>query len=235
MRKVLIVEDDVSTNDRLKALVESVPDTEVIQAFDKVGAEEAMRLHTLALMVIDVRLGEGPKDKLSGLTLLNTLNGKPTVAIVVSGMPYDMLQDFAISLQAFEFINKPINELDFINKVERALVFHKQLLADLPAPQASGWPAGLEPDAKRKLHFRWKGRPVMLSITEMRLVHCLIEPPNTVVEYAKLGQQLLTATSRKAVNTAMTGVRNGFIDVDPNFDAIDSEPGKGYIWRTGHS
>jgi len=235
MRKVLIVEDDRSTNDLLKLLVQTIPDTDVIQAFDKASAEEAMRIHSLALMVIDVKLGEGPRDKLSGFTLLNMLNGKPTVAIVVSGMPSDMLPDLAISLQAFEFISKPINELDFINKVERALAFHKQLLADLPDPEASSWPADLESDSRRKLRFRWKGKPVMLTITELRLVHCLIEPPNTVVEYARLAEQLPSGKSRKSVNTAMTGVRNGFVDVDPEFDAIESEPGKGYIWRTGHS
>jgi DNA-binding response OmpR family regulator len=235
MRKVLIVEDDRSTNDLLKSLVQTIPDTDVIQAFDKASAEEAMRIHSLALMVIDVKLGEGPREKLSGFTLLNMLNGKPTVAIVVSGMPSDMLPDLAISLQAFEFISKPINELDFINKVERALAFHKQLLADLPDPEASSWPADLESDSRRKLRFRWKGKPVMLTITELRLVHCLIEPPNTVVEYARLAEQLPSGKSRKSVNTAMTGVRNGFVDVDPEFDAIESEPGKGYIWRTGHS
>lgn len=235
MQKVLIVEDDRPTSELLKSLVQGIPDTDVIQAFDKASAEEAMRLHTLALMVIDVRLGDGPKDKLSGFTLLKMLNGKPTVAIVVSGMPYDMLPDMAISLQAFEFISKPINELDFINKVERALAFHTQLVANLPDPQASSWPAGLEPDPKRKLRLRWKGQPVMLSITELRLVHCLIEPPNTVVEYAKLGQQLPSANSKKAVNTQMTGVRNRFMEIDPDFDAIESEPAKGYIWRTGHS
>lgn len=235
MRKVLIVEDDRSTSELFKSLVQSISDTDVIQAFDKSSAEEAMRVHSLALMVIDVRLGDGPKDKLSGFTLLNMLNGKATVAIVVSGMPSDMLPDMAISLQAFEFISKPINELDFLNKVENALAFHKQLLADLPDPQASSWPAGLESDSKRKLRLRWKDRPVMLSITELRLVHCLIDPPNTVVEYATLGKQLPSASSKKAVNTAMTGVRNRFIDIDPDFDAIESEPGKGYIWRIRHS
>jgi len=235
MRKVLIVEDDRSTNDLLKSLVLTIPSVEVIQAFDKASAEEAMRTHSLALMVIDVKLGEGPRDKLSGFTLLHTLNGKTTVAIVVSGMPSDMLPDFAHSLQAFDFISKPINELDFLNKVERALAFQKQLLADLPDSEASGWPEGLESDSRRKLRFRWKGKPVMLTITELRLVHCLIEPPNTVVAYARLGEQLTSGHSKKAVNTAMTGVRNGFVDVDPEFEAIESEPGKGYIWRTGHS
>ena len=235
MQKVLIVEDDRATSELLRSLMQSIPDTDVIQAFDKASAEDAMRLHTLALMVIDVRLGDGPRDKLSGFTLLKMLNGKPTVAIVVSGMPHDMLPDMAISLQAFEFISKPVNELDFINKVERALAFHKQLLADLPAPHASNWPEGLEPDPRRKLRLRWKGRPVMLSITELRLVHCLIDPPNTVVEYAKLGLQLQSANSRKAVNTQMTGVRNRFVDIDPDFDAIESEPAKGYIWRIRHS
>lgn len=234
MRTVLIVEDDRQLNDTLKSLVLRVKDTSVIQAYDKATAETALKANSLALMVVDVKLGEDPRDKLSGFTLLKMLNEKSTVAIVVSGMPEDMLPELAISLQAFDFISKPITELDFINKVEHALTFHEKLVRDAPEdPGSSAWPSNLEPDTKRKLGLRWKGRPVLLSLTELRLVHCLIEPPNTVVEYSKLAQQLKTTTSStKAVTTHMTGVRRRFLDVDDKFDAIDSEPGKGYVWRT---
>jgi len=234
MRKVLIVEDDRQLNDTLKGLVLKVRDTEVIQAHDRTSAETALRLSgTFALMVVDVKLGDDPREKLSGFTLLKMLNGMPTVAIVVSGMPDDMLSEFSISLQAFDFIGKPINPMDFVHKVELALSMHEQLLRDVPPDVApSAFPVGLTADPKRKLGLCWKTQPVMLTMTQLRLVHCLIDPPNAVVGYSALGRQLNTVTSSpKTIATHMTGVRGKFVDVDSSFNAIDSEPGKGYVWR----
>lgn len=233
MRKVLIVEDDRKLNDTFGQLVQRIKDTEVVQAFDKATAEQELRRSNFAVMVVDVKLGEDPREKLSGFQLLTMLSGKPTVVIVVSGMPNDMLPELAISLQAFDFLSKPINELDFIHKVEQALASYEQLVRDSPPATGATWPPGLDADPKRKLGLRWKGRSVPLTLTELRLIHCLIEPPNTVVGYSTLAQQLKTPTSgQKAVTTHMTGARAKFVDIDPGFQALDSEPGRGYVWRT---
>lgn len=234
MRKVLIVEDDRPTNDKLRSLVLSIEGTEVVQAHDRASAELHLRSEEFALLVADVRLGDNPKERLSGFSLLRVLGDRPTVAIIVSGMPEDMLPDMAISMQAFDFISKPIHDLDFINKVEHALSAHDELRRSNGAIQAQrAWPQELTQDPKRKLHLRWKNKQVLLTLTELRLVHCLLESPNAPVPYAKLAQQLKTPTDNpKTITTHMAGVRRRFVDVDDSFDAIDNEPGKGYIWRT---
>ncbi len=234
MHKVLIVEDDRTTNDKLKALVLSIPNTEVTQAHDRSSAEQQLRGDNFSLLVADVKLGDNPKERLSGFTLLRVLGDRPTVAIIVSGMPEDMLPDMAISLQAFDFLSKPINDLDFINTVEHALEAYEKLMRENSTLPANGaWPQELTQDSKRKLHLKWKNRQVLLTLTELRLVHSLLESPNIVVPYSKLAQQLKTPNNNpKTIATHMTGVRRRFLDVDEEFEAIDSEPGKGYVWRT---
>lgn len=234
MHKVLIVEDDRTTNDMLKELVLSIANTEVVQAYDRSSAEQQLRSESFSLLVADVKLGENPKERLSGFTLLRVLGERPTVAIIVSGMPEDMLPDMAISLQAFDFLSKPINDLDFINTVEHALEAYDKLMRESPpGPTNRAWPIELTQDSKRKLHLKWKGKQVLLTLTELRLVHSLLETPDTVVPYAKLAQQLKTPNNNpKTIATHMTGVRRRFVDVDEGFGAIDSEPGRGYVWRT---
>ncbi len=234
MRKVLIVEDDVSVNDNLKSLVLKIRDTEVRQAYNRASAEDFLRSEEFALLIADVKLGEDPRERLSGLSLLRLLGERPTVAIIVSGMPEDMLPELAISLQAYDFISKPISGLDFINKVEHALAFQEDLQRSNGDSNVSTLPKGLEHDPKRKFGLKWRHKPVLLSLTELRLVHCLIERPNTVVDYETLAEQLKgpIENTRKTINSHMTGARRNFTNVDENFDAIDSEPGRGYIWRS---
>jgi DNA-binding response OmpR family regulator len=231
--KVLIVEDDPQINRKLSELIATIPDTAVTQAYDRASAEEALKSTEFALLVADVRLGESAKDRLSGFSLLRTIGDKPTVAIIVSGMPEDMLPEMAISMQAFDFISKPINDLDFINKAEHALKAHEELRKSNGAHAGTAsWPADLKQDPRRKLHLRWKDRAVLLTLTELRLVHCLLETPNQTVPYAKLAQQLKTPTDNpKTIATHMAGVKKRFLDVDEKFDGIDNDPGAGYIWR----
>lgn len=234
MHKVLIVEDDRKMNDVLKTLVLNIEGTQVVQAFDRASAEQELRKDSYAVLVADVRLGDNPQDRLSGFSLLRVIGESPTVAIIVSGMPEDLLPDMAFSMQAFDFISKPMNPLDFMSKIEHALAAHTKLAQSNSAEAVRDTlPNELTQDPKRKLNYRWKGKPVLLTLTELRLVQCLLETPNSVVPYSKLSQQLKSSTNNpKAVATHMTGVRRRFVDVDEQFDAIDSEPGKGYVWRT---
>src|SRR5450759_1778707 len=106
MPKIAIIEDDQATNDRLKGLVKSLEGTEVFQAFDRASAELLIASRQFDLVIVDIELGQGPKDKYGGLGILSSLGDKRTVTLVVSGMPEQNLPDVAISLRAYDFIGK---------------------------------------------------------------------------------------------------------------------------------
>ncbi len=233
MRKIAIVEDDQATNDRLKKLVESLGDVEVEQAFDRESAEKLFGSRHFDLVIVDVELGQGPKDRYGGLTLLANLKGKRTVAIVVSGVSEENLSEVALSLHAYDFIGKPIVDLDFVNKVEHALEWQRESTVTREEGGTAGqrMPPGLEIDPARYVGLRWNEKPVRLTLTQLRLVHCLIEHPGRVVEHAKLQRLMDTSKSSGALATHISGVRDRFLDVDSAFDRIESEPGKGYAWK----
>lgn len=231
MRRVLVIDDDAATNDRLRDLICSMPDVTVEQAHDRATAERMIRSATFDLAVVDIDLGH-PKDRYAGVALLTELSTRGCTTLIVSGMPADHLRGVTLTLHAYDFLSKPINDLDFMVKVEHAFYFQASAAqGDRMGSQA--WPDGLSEDSNRKPNLLWKGRPVQLSLTELGLVMCLIGTPGRVVEHERLAKVMPTAISPRAIATHITSIRKRFRDVDPNFDEIDPEPGQGYVWKTG--
>lgn len=230
MYRIAIVEDVLIDSDRLKSLIEDSMEAQVLQAFSRIEAERLLSSEQLDLVIMDIELGGGPKNRYGGLTLLSEMRGKTWPTIVVSGMPEENLRGVALSLHAYEFIAKPVDDHDFIHKVEHALAWeNSEVGRDLLG--SHGWPDGLQPDPNRKNQLLWKGRPVRLTITELSVVQCLIEQPGKVVENRRLVANLKSTVSAKALAAHMSGARSKFREVDPQFDRIENEPGKGYVWK----
>jgi two-component system OmpR family response regulator len=231
MANVAIIEDNVEVNNHLKELVESVSDTVVSQYFDRCSAEIAIQQEQFDLVVLDIELGQAPKDKYGGLQILSQLRGKRTVTLVVSGTSEESLPDIVISLQAYDFIGKPINDLNFLNTLEHALHWQQpELSEEDKSEKTKVWPAGLAPDPDRHPGFMWKNTRVRLTLTQIRLINCLIRHPGQPVDKSQLAKQLDSSNSTAAIATHMSDIRHRFTDVDPNFNSIIVDPGKGYVW-----
>lgn len=230
MIRIAIIEDVPVDSETIKALIQNSMDAEVRQAFTKEDAETLLKSETFDLVIMDVELGSGAKNRYAGLGLLSDIRANwPT--IVVSGMPEENLRGLALTLHAYDFIPKPIEEQDLINTIEHALTWAKSDVARDLAAQP-GLPEGLTADPQRKNRFRWKGRPVQLTITELSIVQALVEKPGVLVETRDLLKNLKSGLTTKALATQMSGVRRKFRDVDVDFDRIDNEPGRGYLWKT---
>lgn len=234
MAKVAIIEDDVAFNNHLRDLISSYS-VEIAQAFSREEAIDLINGEKFDVVIVDVDLGAGPKDKYAGFELLLTLSGQKTVSLVVSGVPQPNLQDVALSLQAYDFIGKPFPDRSFINKFEHALKT-SQLREDesiaMPAGEGS-LPEHLTKDPQTRHALRWKGERVRgLTITHIRLLACLIEKPGTVVKRSVLADQMGSSSSPAAIATHMTEIRKKFVEIDPTFDCIQPEPGVGYVWKT---
>jgi DNA-binding response OmpR family regulator len=231
MIRIAIIEDEPIDSDNLKKLVENSLGAEVKQAFNRGDAEALLSTEKFDLVIMDVELGLGSKNRFAGLGLLADVPATwPT--IVVSGMPEEnILRGMSIELHAYDFISKPIDEADLVNKIERALEWYR-FNGSKDTVNPSGLPDGLTIDPKRKNEYLWKGTPVRLTITQLRLLQCLIEQPGQVVENKRL-QDNLKSGSAKAVVVHLSGMRTKFRDIDPDFDRLDNVPGRGYLWKTG--
>lgn len=231
MPRIAIIEDVAIDSDRLKSLIEqSIEDVKVLQAHTRTEATKLLASEKLDLVIMDIELGQGPKDRYAGLGLLSEMRNMEWPTIVVSGMPEENLRNLALTLSAYEFIAKPVEDQDFIHKVEHALAWEKSDVGrDLFGAQ--NWPEGLQADPNRKNKLLWKGKLVRLTMTELSIVQCLIEDPGKVVDKKRLTANLKSAVSTKALATHVSGTRSKFREVDPSFDRIENEPGKGYVWN----
>ncbi|MGZ4164849.1 MAG: response regulator transcription factor [Tumebacillaceae bacterium] len=229
MQKVAIIEDDESTNNHLRDLISGY-DVEITQAFTRDAAITLLDKSTFDLAIVDVDLGPGPKEKYAGFEVLSLLGNAKTITLVVSGAPHSNIHDVAISLQAYDFIGKPIPELSFINKFEHALLASKSKGEDTISTDGA-LPPNLTKDPKLQFALRWKNKPVRLTLTHLRLVTCLVERPGVPVKRETLNAQMGSTSSTAALATHISEIRQRFIDVDSEFDHIQSEPGVGYVWK----
>lgn len=69
-------------------------------------------------------------------------------------------------------------------------------------------------------------------MTEYRLVYKLLKTPGIAVNKDALADEMGSATAHGVLATHISGIRKKFKDVDSQFVAIETEPGKGYAWRS---
>jgi DNA-binding response OmpR family regulator len=232
MRNILIVEDDIDTNSNLRILVERLDDIEVTQAYDlQAGLKHVTESH-FDVAIVDIELG--PKDRYGGLAILAKLSGTGTATLVVSGAAEDIFSEVTIALDAYDFIAKPIKEASFLNKLNHALRATVQQSSENgnQGPKVSVYPEGLIKDPLKQYVYKWHGERVSLTITQVRLLACLIESPGETVPYSVLLSQLDSTNSKSALATHISGIRSKFRSVDDRFAQIDTDPGKGYVWKT---
>ena len=138
-RKLLVVEDDEGLQRQLRW---SYEDYEVIVAGDRAAAVEAMRVHSPAVVTLDLGLPPDPDGVTEGFaTLEEILRSNPaTKVIVASGHGARGSAIRAIAAGAFDFYAKPvdIDELGMI--VRRAYHVHdleaeNRRLAEVAGPQ----------------------------------------------------------------------------------------------------
>lgn len=229
MPKIAVVDDDQSMNAKLRALLEQLDGSVVFQAYSLDEAERLISNNSFDLLVLDIDLGGTVEGKLGGMKLLRTF-GTHTTTLIVSGIPEAHIhQDIALTqLKAFEFINKPIRDIDFMHKVRHALTFG--VSAETQAAAATkDWPKDLKiQEHPRAPNLAWKGQPVALTSTELGLTYALAGKAGVTVTHAELENALKTGTS---IAAHIANIRKRFREIDPTFEQIGTNPGKGYVWK----
>lgn len=89
-------------------------------------------------------------------------------------------------------------------------------------------------------HALWRGKPVPVTGTELKMLHLLIKNPGAPVSYRELydlvhGPGFMAgkgnAGYRANVRAFIKRIRRKFRDIDDGFDAIGNDPGTGYVWQ----
>ncbi len=230
MPKIAVVEDDHALNDQHREMLSQIPNADIHQAYSTIEARTLIAQGDFDLLVLDIELEPGTASPRGGFDILIEYGSRMSI-IIVTGMPEPNLHEIAIKLKAFEFVRKPVNTVDFMNKVQHALGFRSSEAIRESRLQQS-WPEGLSIDATCPPNVLWRGSPVNLTMIELTMVHTLAQQLGRTVTYQKLAAALKSGSSSRVVNQHMSGVRGKFAEVDRAFDRIGTDPGKGYFWAT---
>jgi DNA-binding response OmpR family regulator len=229
MLNIAVIEDDPPMSTQLRGWIESArPDARVDQWFTRDDAEAAILKQRYDLVVMDIELG---RERHAGVALINAINKQhATPVLVVSAMPATIYRSIMKALDAWDYLQKTtFEEADFVDTFLEILRASKaQRERDAKAPEAHSEELSLDP--LRQSSPKWRGQRINLPLTAQRILASLHEHQGHVVSYEDLFQVVKSGRNRDNVRKHVSTIRDAFREIDPEFDAIENVPMRGFRW-----
>ncbi len=238
MHRIAIIEDDPPTSNMFRAwLAEAYPLATLEQFFDLESGVRAVESRVFDLVISDIDLGR-TTEKYGGVRIAGMLKGKPIPVLIVSGLPApDLYREIMFALDAWDYLEKPVTQPDFLNQVGHALRWRESQTKQVGHQRMSsdGTTTVVDPllaiDPLNRVRVAWRGSRVALSMTQVRIVDMLSKNRNQVLGYDQLYSVLDSGKNKANLRVHIQAIRNAFADVDPEFSRIHNVPMVGYVWR----
>jgi DNA-binding response OmpR family regulator len=230
MEKVAVIEDDQPTSQLLRGWIEAAqPGIRVEQWFTRDSAEAAIAREQYDLVVLDIELG---RERHAGVAIINAINKtRPgTPVLVVSAMPATIYRSIMKALDAWDYLQKTtFEEADFIDTFLEILRAGRATgKAQVQALTAHADDLSLDP--LRQNSALWRGQRINLPLTAQRILASLYQHRGQVVSYDDLYQVVKSGRNRDNVRKHVSTIREAFRELDPQFDAIENVPMRGFRW-----
>lgn len=224
MTKIAIIEDDKPVSNQLKEwTARAVPGADIDQLFTHQEADAAIRSTEYDLITLDIELGV---ERNAGVSLIKeAMRTRPVPVLVVSGMPGELYRGVMKALDAWDYLQKPVEEHDFnqmlvmiLNTADRQKSVREELRID---PLSMVKPT-------------WNGQRLNLTATQQRLLHAIYErraADDPTVRYDELYKYVATGRNTDNLKRQFSQIRAAFKEVDDsNVQRIVAEPMVGYRW-----
>ena len=227
MLNVAVIEDDPPMSAQLRGWIESAnAGVRVQQFFTRDEAEAAILRERFDLVVMDIELG---RERHAGVALINAINKQhATPVLVVSAMPATIYRSIMKALDAWDYLQKTtFEEADFVDtflEILRASKAQRDARAAAPAT------VELSLDPLRQSSPKWRGQRINLPLTAQRILAALHEHQGQVVSYEDLFLVVKSGRNRDNVRKHISTIRDAFREIDPDFDAIENVPMRGFRW-----
>ncbi|GGG50835.1 DNA-binding response regulator [Pseudohongiella nitratireducens] len=227
-RRIAIVEDEAAIRENYADVlrkqgyeVQTFPNRkEAMKAFD-------LRLPNLA--IIDIGL-ENEID--GGFALCQALRSMsealPIIFLTARDNDFDTVS--GLRMGADDYLTKDIS-LPHLSARIAALFRRQDALNQPTSPENLLQRDQLVLDIGR-LTVQWDGQSVPLTVTEFWMVHALVKFPGHVKSRQVLMQESKIFVDGSTITSHIKRVRKKFIQVDSDFDCIETVYGMGYRWNT---
>ena len=226
MLKIAVIEDDRPTSNQLRGWIETAkPGVRVDQWFTRDDAEKAVTQEAYDLIVLDIELGRERNAGVAIINAINRLHGSPV--LVVSGMPAEIYRGIMKALDAWDYLQKPVKEHDFI---ETLLDILRE--ARNPSPNEISGKTGdeLSIDPLKQPRPTWKDKPLNLPLTAQRILSALYAHRGATVTYEELFKVVKSGRNKDNIRKHLSTIREAFREIDPDFDRIENVPMRGLRW-----
>jgi DNA-binding response OmpR family regulator len=229
--KVLLIDDDVSLLEVLGLSLGDAGHT-IIQAVD--GAEGVRRVHADSPEIIVCDIG---MPRLDGFSVCRQLRaaGVRTPILLLTSRDSEIDEALGLDLGADDFVTKPFSTRVLLSRVTALL--RREAMASSPpeGPSAPLVAGSLTLDVDR-LAVTYAGRPIQVTVTELRLLEALASRPGLVLSRQRLLEIVRgddSVVADRIIDTYVRRLRRKLEAVDPTFEGIETIIGAGYRWRSG--
>jgi two-component system OmpR family response regulator len=183
------------------------------------------------LAILDIMLGDEIEG---GFELCRDLRKKsPAIPIIfLTARDSDLDKVSGLRLGAWDYLTKNTTTLDFLPV--RISTLFRMIESIRNGSDNDGTVTQLDQlkiHVERKQVF-YRELPVDLTLTEFWLLHALTRNPGHVKSHSQLMEAANVVVTNNAVTAHIRRIRDKFRDIDPEFNAIRTEYGMGYRWRT---
>lgn len=226
-RTIALVEDDAAIRDNYKLALEA-QGYQVSTFEDRATASDAFSHKLPDLAIIDVGLNDEMEGGFMLCQQLRQLSGSlPIIFFTARDNDVDTIS--GLRMGADDYLTKDISMAHLLARI--AALFRRTDLLSAPKAQSEQYRLGhLVVDASR-MSVTWKQQPVALTVTEFWMLYALIKHPGHV----KSRQQLMDESRMVVDDTTITShikrIRKKFIQLDADFDHVDTVYGMGYRWQ----
>lgn len=226
---IALVEDD----DMLRANYSQALEREgykVVSYGSRPEAESAFAARLPDMAILDIMLLD---EKEGGFDLCRQLRQlSPTIPIIfLTARDSDLDRVSGLRLGAWDYLTKNTTTLDFLPVRISSLFKMVESLRGSSAQKESVHTTGQLSINEERKQVYWRGQLVNLTLTEYWLLLALARRPGHVKSHEQLMEAANVVVTNNAITAHIRRIRDKFLDLDEEFDAIRTEYGMGYRWQ----
>ena len=226
-KSIVIVEDDADIRENYIDLFKR-QGFEVKGYPDRRSAETAFMGNLPDLVILDIGLDDEPD---AGFDLCRMLRSRSALLpiIFLTARDSDIDEVSGLRLGADDYLTKDISLHQLMARVStlfRRIEAIKTNSADDQILRVADLKLNMD-----RLEAVWKGENLNLTVTEIWILHSLVQHPGHVKTREQLMKAADTYVDGGTITSHIKRLRKKFLAVDDEFDLIESVYGAGYRWK----
>lgn len=226
-RRIALVEDDEALRENYTAALKK-QGYDVLGFADRLSAQQAFDLRLPDLAIVDI----GLKEEIDGgFALCQQLRSQsktlPNIFFTARDNDYDTI--CGLRMGADDYLTKDISLPHLLARI--AALFRRTELLNQPQEQSDLLQCGELVMDSRRMTVSWQNHPLELTVTEFWMLHAI----GKFAGHVKSRQQLMDESKMVVDDTTITShikrIRKKFLQLDPEFERIETVYGMGYRWK----